>query len=164
MINNENETLRAAKELETKERLIQTYIIIQGLLLTYNLNEKAHYAAMIIFILYLLPTLEYYTQITIPNHRKERIYKTTEEYLRNINLNAVLSALMFSFTVTIYLYYLGKDIYLGKDTIPPSMNYVICVIGFIILTTITIRSLLVRPKLIYTIKERCEETLKTEKF
>lgn len=93
------------KVIERKERLIQTYIVIFGLLIAYDGDMVLQRLLMYLFIIFLIVSISYYTSISSS-------YASTYRVL--INKMAVVIAFNFSLSLIVCMY---------KFTIPNSTLY-----------------------------------------
>ena len=83
------------KVIERKERLIQTYIIVFGLLIAYDGDIVLQKILMSLFIIFLLVSIAYYTFLSNP-------YAST--YRNILNILAVFIAVSFSLSLIICMY------------------------------------------------------------
>jgi len=133
------ETKLYEKELEKKERLIQTYLVIYGLLLSFGQNEKVQALAMLLFIFFLFPTTGYYTAITISDNRKIDFFKSINGFFKTINGFAAVSSFFLSITITMYVGYYRMS------GLPTWSILIVCAI-LLGLSTVTIwNSLRIKP-------------------
>lgn len=87
------------KEIEKKERLAQTYIVIFGLLIT---SESVFPESLvIIFFFFLVSIIPYYTILT---NIKTQIKIKASNMPRSINRLAILSSFLFGVALYIYTY------------------------------------------------------------
>jgi len=95
------------KELEKKERIIQTYLIVFSLFLSYGQESGLQIVAMKCFLVFLISAIGYYAIIAnyrsiIKKHSEKRV-----QFL--INLWAILCSLIFSYTVVKYVSIITGD-------------------------------------------------------
>jgi hypothetical protein len=114
-----NEVKLQEKEIEKKERLAQTYIVLFGLLLASNQNENVQQYLVLIFYFFLVTIIPYYTFLS---SIKNPIKKNTDNSLDSINLFATLAAFLFGCAVVIYTY--SVVIYTLTSIIIPLLNFI----------------------------------------
>lgn len=93
------------KVIERKERLIQTYIVVFGLLIAYDGDAALQKLLMYLFMFFLLLSIIYYTSISHPS---------ASENSSDINILSWFIAFFFSLSLIICMY---------KFTIPSSTLY-----------------------------------------
>ncbi|KKG76847.1 hypothetical protein DU43_14415 [Methanosarcina mazei] len=103
----EKKEKRLEKELEKRERLIQTYFIVFGLFLAYDKVPSLQINSMKSFLFFMFCALTYYTLITkYTYYMRSRPEKLLFFF---INVSAFGSAVFFSRTVVDYMYMVGTD-------------------------------------------------------
>lgn len=83
--------MTSKSEIERRERLVQTYLIICGFLITYNQSITAQKVAMQLTFLSILSLLLYY------------IFLTKTNFWYGINCSAIAFSLIFSSLIAIYM-------------------------------------------------------------
>lgn len=94
-----NEVAIQEKEIEKKERLAQTYILIFGLLLASNQNENIQQFLVAIFFFFLISIVPYYTFLT---NIKNPMTNKTKNLSNLINLLAMFASLSFGLAIVAY--------------------------------------------------------------
>jgi len=138
--------------LEFKERLVQTYIIVVGLLLANSHLQSSHHIEVAFFV-FLITAIDYCTKIS-GNIRYNKMitlkdYYNQDENVFRINLSAVLVSLSLSYILMMYLFKIENEVYPSLSDITNTKNIVLNLIFiflFIILSSITINSLLIKPE------------------
>ncbi|RXA15655.1 hypothetical protein EQO05_14685 [Methanosarcina sp. MSH10X1] len=102
----ENEVTFQEKEIEKKERLAQTYILIFGLLLASNQNQDSQQYLVLIFFLFLITIIPYYTFLTnIKNPIKNKANANL------INLLASFVSLSFGLAIVVYTHPIANTMF-----------------------------------------------------
>lgn len=91
--------------LEKKERLIQTYIVMYGLLLacTQNLDKVTQVISLCILIRFLICAITYYTAITIKDDKIKISFIRLVPRIEAIKSSAEATSKNFGLAITIYL-------------------------------------------------------------
>lgn len=119
------------REIERRERLVQTYLIIIGFLITFNQNLLAQKFSMVFLILLLISFLIYYVTLT----------KTKD--LEFINFTAILFSLVFSFILAMYILLITTE----NSDLNTNLNALVSFYSYYIML-----SYLVSLSLIFTLK------------
>ncbi|WP_292380493.1 hypothetical protein [Methanosarcina sp. UBA289] len=95
------------KELEKRERLIQTYLIVFGLYLAYDKSPSLQVTAMRQFLGFIFFALMYYTGLTKYTYYMKSRPEKLLFYL--INVSSFFCSLIFSCTLIDYIYQIGTN-------------------------------------------------------
>jgi hypothetical protein len=91
----------AEREIEKRERLVQTYIVLFGLLLSYGQNFSLQENAMQCFLFFLIMVMIYYVTITCflnsPVHVSD-----LKRYLLIVNSLGIVISFLLSYVVSMY--------------------------------------------------------------
>lgn len=115
----ENKVQLLEKELEKRERLIQTYLIVFGLFLAYDKDPALQVNSMKQFLGFIFFALTYYTCLTkYTYYMKSRPEKL---FFYAINMSSFFCSLIFSFTLIDYIYTVATN----GNGLPFSKTYAI---------------------------------------
>lgn len=116
-----------SKEAEKRERFVQTYIILFGLLLSYNQSTQLQSTAMAFFLLFLFCIMMYYSLLN--SHYSHRMLIQgygIKGVVYLINIIALLSVLIFSYMLIMFF------VIVGNGTSSIQLNYILFVIGVLV--------------------------------
>ena len=120
------------KELELKERLIQTYISVAGLIIAGNKVKDIPYINTIFFF-FIFASIAYYTLLSLKSRLSQ---KNAASFSQTINLLAGMTSILFSLMLITAL----------NETIAIDKITVFTVTEFIVILFTTLMSLIFSPK------------------
>lgn len=139
------------REVEKRQRLVQTYIVLFGLLLSYAQNK----VVMVLFILFLISIMVYYSHLTGFRDSYIRAYGI-RVYVFVANAFAFLSTALLSLVIFGYLLDIGSDeIYRQPLSIIRNNGYmslffaIIGLIGFLFLCMILSKPLFIHRYMLH---------------
>lgn len=119
-----------SREAEKRERFVQTYIILYGLLLSYGQGTLLQNTAMAFFLLFLFCIIMYYSILN--SHFGTRIIIGTygvKGIVYIINFIAILSTFILSYILIIFFQIIGNgssSVYLNKYVFATAI-FVVCI-------------------------------------
>ena len=114
-----NEIALQENEIEKKERLAQTYIVIFGLLLASSQNENTQQYLGLIFFFFLITIIPYYTFLT---NIKTPIKNEANDPSNLINLCAVFASFSLGLAIVVFTYPILNDMYFSITI--PLLNFI----------------------------------------
>jgi len=137
---------KSKEELSNKEKLIQSYLIIYGLLVTFNQyiqNKDIHLITLACFVVFFILTVLYYIIITTPEDQQVSLFLNIKQ-ITVLNLCACILGLSFSSTVTLYLFFLASEDALMNFSFLGLLGYVLLAIAFFCMMCVIAASLYIR--------------------